>query len=152
MIRKLKNILVAVALAAIALAPALAPVPAQAAVANYAPGVAQVVVVPITLSGQRTATTAKVAFFKMPFACKLIGAGASARASGGTTPTLTVDVQLGGVTVLSAPIAVTAAAYAEGTITTSAITDEGSVTIDLAITGTNPTWDDITVLLTCVRK
>lgn len=152
MIRKLKNLLVAVALAAIALAPALAPQPALAATTNFATGVGGVVVIPITLAGQRTATTAAVALWKMPFPCKLIGVGASARASGGTTPTLTVDLQAGGVSLLSAPISVTAATYTEGTIATSVIADEASMTIDLAITGTNPTWDDITVFLTVVRR
>jgi hypothetical protein len=66
----------------------------------------------------------------MPFKAKLVGVGASARASGGTSPTLTVDVKAGGTTLLSAPISVTAATYTEGTITTSAIADEAAITVD----------------------
>lgn len=106
---------------------------------------------PLVLSGQRVATTAAVVRFKLPFAVKLLGVSASARASGGTTPTLTVDVQDDGVTVLSAPVAVTAGAVAEGSITAPNIADESVITVDLAIGGTNPTWDDVTVCLTGVR-
>ncbi|MEX2372411.1 MAG: hypothetical protein WD800_01285, partial [Dehalococcoidia bacterium] len=70
----------------------------------------------------------------------------------GTTPTLTVDVLEGGVTVLSAPIAVTAGTVAEGTITDANLADESTITVNLVITGTSPTWNDITVLLTLVRQ
>lgn len=141
----------AVALLAIAALTVAIPVPVHAATPNYSTAVPGVVVIPIFISGQRTATTASVVRFAIPFKARLVGVGASARASGGTTPTLTVDVKVAGTTVLSAPFAVTAAAYSEGTITTAAIADEAAVTIDLAITGTTPTWDDITVLLTVIR-
>lgn len=110
-----------------------------------------VVLIPIEISGQRTADVAGVARIKLPFAAKLLGVSASARASGGTTPTLTVDVKVGANSLLSAPISVTAGSVAEGTVTTSAIADETVLVVNLAITGTNPTWDDITVLLTVVR-
>lgn len=138
-------------LAAITIAAAaLIPLPAQAATPNY-PLATQVLVVPLHVSGQYTATTAAVARFALPFKGKLVGVGASARASGGTTPTLTVDVKAGGSTLLSAPISVTAGAYAEGTITTSAVADEAAITVDLTIGGTSPTWNDITIVLTFVR-
>lgn len=122
---------------------------AQAATTNY-PISVNVTPVAITLSGQRTATTAGVASIKIPAKMKLIGVSATARASGGTTPTLTVDVLAASTSLLSAPFAVTAGAVAEGTIATSTIADETVVNINLAITGTNPTWDDISVLLTFV--
>lgn len=124
---------------------------AMAATPNYSLS-AQEQVIPIYLSGQRTATTASVVKFTLPFAAKLVGVTTTARASGGTTPTLTVDVKAGGTSVLSAPIAVTAGTVAEGTITTSTLPDESAMTVDLAITGTSPTWDDITLLLTVVRR
>lgn len=143
--------LFAIAIAAVAMLGAAIPVPTHAATPNYASAVPGVVVIPVFISGQRTATTASVVLFKIPFKARLIGVGASARASGGTTPTLTVDVKVAGTTVLSAPFAVVAAAYSEGTISTAAIADEAAVTIDLAITGTTPTWDDITVFLTVLR-
>ena len=122
---------------------------AMAATPNYPLGV-QVSPVPIVIAGQRTATVASVASIKVPAKMKLIGVSATARASGGTTPTLTVDVKAGTTSVLSAPFAVTAGAVSEATITTSTIADETVVNIDLAITGTNPTWDDISVLLTLI--
>lgn len=122
---------------------------AMAATTNY-PLAVNVTPVAITLSGQRTATVTSVASIKVPAKMKLIGVSATARASGGTTPTLTVDVKAGTTSVLSAPFAVTAGAVAEGTIATSAIADETVVNIDLAITGTNPTWDDISILLTLI--
>lgn len=131
-----------------ALAPAGA---ALAATPNYAPGY-DVVAIPITLAGQRTATAAAVAGFKLPFPAKVIGVSASARASGGTSPTLTVDVKEAGTSILSAPVSVTAGAYAEATVSDSALADEAAITVDLAIGGTSPTWDDITVFITVVRQ
>lgn len=116
---------------------------------NYPLGV-QIIPLPVFISGQRTATVAGVASFKIPAKMKLIGVSATARASGGTIPTLTVDVKAGGASVLSAPFAVTAGAVSEGVIATSGIADETVVSIDLAITGTTPTWDDISVLPTFV--
>ena len=125
---------------------------ARAATPNVAVGAGQVAVIPIFIAGQRTTTTAAVARFTMPFPCDVLGVTASARASGGTTPTLTVDVQKAAVSILSAPVAVTAGAVAEATVATAAIADESAMTVDLAITGTNPTWDDIMVLITVARK
>lgn len=126
---------------------------ANAATPNYAVGTGvDVVVIPLHISGQYTATTAAVARFTLPFAAQVIGVSASARASGGTTPTLTVDVKEAGVTVLSAPITVTAGAVAEGTISDTALADESAITVDLTIGGTSPTWNDIVVLITLVRS
>ncbi len=139
-------------IAALGLIAALAfSVSAMAATPNYTLG-AEEQVITITLSGQRTATTASVAKFKLPFAAKLIGVSATARASGGTSPTLTVDVGAGGTSVLSAPVSITAGTVSEATIATSTLADEATITVDLAIGGTTPTWDDITVLLTVVRR
>lgn len=148
MIRKLKTILVAVALAAIALVPAIAPKPAAAAVTNMSSGIGDVVVIPLHLSGTYSATIAAVAKFKMPFPCKMIGVGSVPNALTGVNNT--VDVLLGGVSILSAAMATTAGTYTEGTITTSTITDEGTVSVDLTIPA--GTLVDTTVLLTCVRR
>lgn len=128
---------------------AVMPSAAQAATQNYSTDV-NVTPVAITLSGQRTATTASVASIKVPAKMKLIGVSATARASGGTTPTLTVDVLAASTSLLSAPFAVTAGAVSEGAIATATIADETVVNINLAITGTNPTWDDISILLTFI--
>lgn len=118
---------------------------------NYGLGVQQHVVA-FHISGQYTATTAGVVRFKLPYPAKLVGVSASARASGGTTPTLTVDVKEAGTTVLSTPIAVTAGTVSEGTVTDSLLADESIITADLTIGGTSPTWNDIVLLLTVVRR
>ena len=112
----------------------------------------QVQMVPLVISGQYTATTTGVVQIKLPFKAKLVGVSASARASGGTTPTLTVNVKQGGSSVLSAPIAITAGAVAEGSIASAQLADESTLTVDLTIGGTSPTWNDITVLLTLARN
>lgn len=143
MIKRFASILIAAALGLAAFA-------ASAATTNYATD-KPVVLVPFHVSGQYTADTAGVIKITLPFKAKLVGVSATARASGGTTPTLTVDLLQGGTTVLSAPIAITAGTVAEGTVTTATLTDEASITVNLVISGTNPTWNDITILLTLVR-
>lgn len=141
----------AVAVVIAALVSSVAPQQATAATTNFPPST-PVYVIPLQLAKQYTATTANVVRFAIPFKARLVGVSATARASGGTSPTLTVDVLEGGVSVLSAPIAVTAGTVAEGTVTDAALADEALITVSLAITGTSPTWDDITVLLTVVRN
>ena len=89
--------------------------------------------------------------FLLPFKAKVVGISASARASGGTTPTLTVDVLNGATTMLSAPISLTAGTPAEGTVTVANHADESTINVNFAITGTSPTWNDITVILILVR-
>lgn len=147
--RKLKHSLLSLgvlALSAIAWAPA-----AVADTQNYGLGVQQQII-PFHISGQYTATTAGVVRFKLPYAAKLVGVSATARASGGTTPTLAVDVKEAGTTVLSAPIAITAGTVSEGTVSDSLLADESTITADLTIGGTSPTWNDIVLLLTVVRR
>ena len=135
------------------MAAALLPVPAvHAATPNVTVGAGQVVVIPFHISGQYTSSTTAVIRFAMPFPCTILGVGASARASGGTSPTLTVDLLKGGVSVLSSAFSVTAGAYSEGTVSTSAVADESAMTVNLAIGGTSPTWNDITVFITVQRR
>lgn len=135
----------AIAIAALALPAHQA---ALAATPNVPVGAGQVVVMPIHLSGSYAATTAAVAKFNMPFPCRMLGVGAVPRALTGSSNTL--DVKLGGTTILSAPIAMTAGTYAEGTITTATITDEGVITVDLTIPA--GTLVDTTLFMTCVRR
>ena len=151
--KPLRNLAIA---AVLAIAAALLPqraveiVPsAEAAVTNYSVASGQVVFIPLHITGTISATVTSIAKFNMPMPCDLVGVGANAQALVGTTNT--IDVKLGGVSVLSAPITIAAAGtYTEGTIATAAITDEGSVTVDVTIAGTSLTH--ITVFLTCVRK
>lgn len=148
--RTFSTFVLAAFVAVFSLVAGLAPAPALAATQNYSTAV-PVVVVPFHLSGQYTATATSAVKFTLPFKAKLIGVQANARASGGTSPTLTVDVLAGGTSVLSSAISITAGTVAEGTIATSALADEATITVTLTIGGTSPTWNDITVLLTLVR-
>lgn len=125
---------------------------ADAATTNCAMGGCDVVVIPLHISGQYTASTTAVARFQLPFEANVLGVSASARASGGTSPTLTVDVKEGGVTIMSAPISVTAGSVTEGTVTDILLADEAAMTVDLTIGGTSPTWNDIVVLVTLARR
>ena len=145
--RTLFQILAAVAVVAALALPIAAPV--QAATPNIAVGAGQMFVVPLHISGTISATTAGIAKFNMPMPCTLLGVGASSQAIVGATNT--VDVKVGGVSVLSAPITIAAAGtYTEGTVATSAIADEGVITVDITINGTSLTHT--TVLLTCARR
>lgn len=147
---KRKSIFAAAIAAALALASIAAPIQAIAATQNYGLNT-PVMVIPFHVSGQYTATTTGVVKFLLPFKAKVIGVSANARASGGTTPTLTVDVLNGATTMLSAPISITAGTPAEGTITVANHADESTINVNFAITGTTPTWNDITIILTLVR-
>jgi hypothetical protein len=120
---------------------------------NVPAGGSPVTPILIHLSGQYTTSRTAVSTFKLPFAAKLIGVCAAARVSGGTTPTLTVNVKDDGVSVLTSAVSVTGGAAADASIdsTKAQIADESVMTIDLTIGGTSPTWDDIDVLLTFVR-
>lgn len=129
-----------------------ASIPAHSATNFPAVGAGEGQAMVFTLNRQYTVTTANVVKIAIPFKAQIVGVTATARASGGTSPTLTVDVLEAGATVLSAPIAITAGTVAEGTITDSAIADEALVTVNLAIGGTSPTWDDITVTLSVIRN
>ena len=114
---------------------------------NITGNIPGIMVLPFHISGQYTASATGVVRFRMPFPCRVLSVSATARASGGTSPTLTVDVQEGGTTILSTPISVTAGTVSFGTITDNEIADEAIVTVNLAIGGTSPTWNDITVML-----
>lgn len=122
-----------------------------AATANPSPASPGYMVLPLQISKQWTASTTAVVRFKSPFPCAVVNVYATARASGGTSPTLTVDVKEAGSTILSAPISVTAGTVNEGTISDAALADEAVITVDLTIGGTSPTWDDITVVLVLKR-
>jgi len=119
---------------------------------NIPPGGAPVVLLPIHLSGDHTATVAGIARFRLPFRAYVLGASVSARASSGTGPTLAITVKAGGVSLFAAPVAVTAGEAADAALTEARrIADEADVTVDLTIGGTTPSWSDISILLTLAR-
>lgn len=150
----MKRLLLAVAAVAIAAA-AFAPFPpvaheARAAATNVPVGAGQVMVFPFHVTGTVSSTVTGSIKFNMPQPCQLIGAGASARTVSGT---LTTDVLVGGASIMSSAIAITAAGtFTEGTIGTPAIADEAAVSVNLTPSGSTPTFADVTVLLTCARR
>ncbi|MFQ5574666.1 MAG: hypothetical protein ACE5E0_03460 [Terriglobia bacterium] len=111
-------------------------------------------VVSLHAGNQRTTTQAGVFGFELPEAFQIDKVICYARASGGTSPTLTVDVQEAGSTILDSPIAVTAGSVSTGTPSGSnnKIAANADVTVDFTIGGTTPTWDDVTVTLVCSRQ
>lgn len=153
MIRRLPLLAVAgLALAGIAAATFSASQDSQAATANIGVATPGVVLLPIHLSGQNAASVTAVAKIKLPFPARVLGVSANARASAGTDPTYTVNVLDDGVTILSAPIALTAGTVAEGTVTAPTIADESLITVNTVIGGTDsPHFDDVDIVITLVR-
>ncbi len=124
---------------------------AEAATTNVSPGSAGYMQIPFHISGQYTANTTAVAKWIAPMPCEVYHASATARASGGTSPTLSVVLKNGASTVSTiGPI--TAGTISEGTLANTTVADEAVFTIDLTIGGTSPTWNDITVLVGCKRN
>ncbi len=142
----IKTILITLTMLACLVVSALASTP------NPTPNSPGYEVLIFSINKQYTATTAGVVRFKMPWPAKLVTVQAAARASGGTTPTLTVDVKEAGTSKLTSAVTVTAGSVAEAAIgTTPRIADEAVITVDLTIGGTTPTWDDITVIMVVKR-
>lgn len=143
-----------VAAASLALPSVFTAQPAEAAPPQIDVATPGVMTLPFVIAGQRAAgTTAAVARFEMPFPVRVLGVSAAARASSGTNPTLTVDVEAEGDSILADPIAVTAGEVAEGVVATALVAAGEEVTIDTVIGGTDtPTFSDITVLITVVRR
>ncbi len=128
------------------------PALSQSAPPQYGAGSACPLVIPFHISGQYTATTASVVKFNMPYKATLDQVQTTARASGGTSPTLTVDLKKGGTSVLSSAISVTAGTVSTGTVSTAAFSADDVVTADLTIGGTSPTWNDISLVLVFCRQ
>jgi len=131
---------------------ALAASPGSAATKNPSPASVgyQVVVVPIM--GVYSSTSITPVTFKAPWPFQVVSASATARASTGTNPTLTLDVKTGATSVFSAPVAVTAGAIADAVLTAAPkLADESTVSVILAAGGTTPKWRDITLSLVLKR-
>lgn len=121
---------------------------AQAATPGVAVGAGQVMPMTFHLSGTYSATKTALVRFQMPQACDLISIGANAQAIVGTTNTL--DVKVGGTTVLSAVITFAAATtWYEGTISTVRVARDAVVTVDYTNAGTSTS--DITLIIQCAR-
>lgn len=120
---------------------------------NIAISTPGVLVLPIHLQGQFTESVTAAARIKLPFAAQVLGVSAAARDSGGTDPALAVDVEDDGTSILTEAVSVTKGQVAEASVdgAKALIADESVLTVDLTITGTTPTWDDVDVIITLVR-
>jgi hypothetical protein len=125
------------------------------------PSTAGVQIIHLQIAGQRTADIPAAVSVKLPFIVRLLGMEAKARAIGGTAPVIKLDAKVGGDSLLSAPLAVTAAAFTAANFVASTslepmgrpkLTDESVLSIDLDVSGTNPTVDDIDIDLTVARE
>ncbi len=121
---------------------------ASASVQNYPPGVG-VYAMPMHLNGPYTGASTTAVTFKIPYAARIIGfGGAGATLSG----TIAVDLQKGGVSLLSAPLALSTA-YSEATLSSAtAIADESTLTAVVTVSGASATVSDITILPTFLRR
>jgi hypothetical protein len=98
------------------------------------------------------ATTADAGVVAATQNCKALGIAASAGAMGGTSPTLTVDVEIGTADIIADPITVTAAAQVDATTIDDDTIAKGDVIhVDTVVGGTNPTVDNVIVTITCAR-
>jgi hypothetical protein len=118
---------------------------ADAATTNYPP-TTSVYAMPIFMPGTYSATTTPVKF-AIPYAARLVGFSA---AVGGSSGTVTIDLQAGGVSLLSSPISASTNVV-EATISTAAVTDESVMTIVVTISGASPSVSSITAVPTFVR-
>ena len=152
-----KLIAVAVIGAALAIAAAFAPgqfspaslfTEAVAAPPTYSLAV-PVNTMPIHLGGPFTAASTTPLNFKLPYSGKVVGFSGAARTISGT---ITVDLQSGGVSLLSATLTLSTAS-SDAVITGTGNVAAGSVvTAIVATSGTSPTVSDITILPTFVRR
>lgn len=118
---------------------------AQAATQNFPPGT-PVYAMPVHISGTYTATATPLKF-TLPYAGRLIGFSAAAR---GVSGTVTVDLQAGGVSLLSSALTLSTG-VSEAVIATAAVSDETVITAVLTLSGSTPTVTDVSILPTFVR-
>lgn len=112
-------------------------------------------VIPITYAGQVTGNVTSAVKFTAPYGGTIKAVRVVARAKGGTITTFTVDALKGGISLLSAAMdlgAVAAGTIVVGTLTAGVSIARGdTITMDIALAGTSPTANDITVTLEIQR-
>ncbi len=129
------------------------PLASQAVTPNYSVATSSLMMMPFHVSGQYGSTTTGVIRYNTPFPVRLVGCYFNARASGGTSPTLTIDVKQGGTTLLTAPTSITVGTVSEcSVIAAPDVVDEAAITVDFTIGGSSPTWNDVTIVLVFLRK
>lgn len=101
-----------------------------------------------TITRQLTASVAGLLAFQVPCDGELIEISRYARTSGGTSPTLSLSIKKGGATLTSVGVT---AGTASGTEVSYPVAKGDTITVDAALGGTNPTWDDVSLMLTFRR-
>lgn len=145
----MKRIFVLVVMAIVSLTAGVA----LAATSNPSPASPGYTPVVIPIMGQYSSSRTGIVKFTAPSGYRVVNATATARASSGDAPTLTVDVKSGSTSMFSTPVAVTAGAIATAVLGTAPnIADESTVSVDLAIGGSTPLWQDITVFMLLKRR
>lgn len=122
----------------------------------YDAAIAKVHSMILSYPGSNGASTS-VHKFKNPQRWSIIRVAAHNKAKGGTQGVSTADVQVGGVSVLSAAIDLTgtADAYNEGTLATSPtdVAKDSTITIPLVITGgSTPTISDVHIQIDYIPR
>jgi len=104
----------------------------------------------INKDGQFTASLDPIATFQMPFGATLTEVSASARdLDTAQNETYTIDLEDDGTSALSSAIALTADnTPVVGTISSASVADNSKMEVVLALGGSTPAIDDITVLIT----
>lgn len=110
-------------------------------------------IMPFHCSKQLTGSVTALFAFQMPFAGKVLEVSAVARALGGTITTFTLDVNEAGTTILSSDmdLDVSAGVVVVGSVSDESLADNAKISVDVAIAGSSPTVDDLTVLVTLQR-
>lgn len=131
---------------------ALFPVYLFAATANPSPASSGYTPLVIPIQGTYSSTSLPgIVKFTAPAKYKVVSANAVARAVTGTNPTLGVTLKSGTSTLFSGSLAAAGAVTDLTAGTTTNITDESTVAVDLAAGGTSPKWRDLTLFVLLKR-
>lgn len=114
----------------------------------------------VQLSGDHAATTANLARVKLNGRHMVLGVDAAVRASTGAGQSCALDLTVGGVSLFTAPLAVTATAMTSATMVNATssggsfrpvVADEGILSIGATLAGSNPVYKDITLSIHLAR-
>jgi hypothetical protein len=113
----------------------------------------------LTPAGAAGAGAHNVAAFVTPYTMQLSGLSARMRGVSGAEVVATLDIAADGVSLLAAPLALTAAAVNFATLAAASslapprpkIADEAALTLTLTLAGTNPEAAGLDVTLTTTR-
>ncbi len=133
----------------------MAPIPGGATTPNPSTGSSGYETFVFHAAGTHTSTVTPIKF-KVPWPYRALSVSVYARSVSGTSDVAsqTVDVQQGTTSILAAPVQiVNSDTVTDATMAaTPSIPDEGTVSVILNMTGTNPSVTDLTVTLGVKRQ